>query len=114
MGDARKECRRVLFVLQNAYDKGTLSAGYSPSRWRKEFRTSRTAARLRIMCGGTDLMHYRFANTTPDLGEGSGSKLPPIREHVRDAIRHNNLNVVVACGQQAFASSLGLVRVHHS
>jgi hypothetical protein len=95
--------RRLLIVLQNAYDRGGLAMGWSPGRWRKEFLASLTGARLRHALpegGGWEL---RFANACPGIGVGSGSRLTPCVRHLRRAIRRVDPDAILACGKVAAA-----------
>lgn len=96
------EARRVLVVLQNAYDKGSLGGGWSRARWVKEFSTSRSGCRLSVMLGD-NLKWCRYANTTPAVGRGPDSVLPPSPAHIRRVLKRVEPLVVVACGRQAEA-----------
>lgn len=98
--------RRVLVVLQNAYDKGGLHKGHNPEKWMHEFLGSRTGARLATMFSRselptTDLTKCHYVNTTDEIGFGASSKLPPDPQVVRRALHKLRPDMVVACGQQA-------------
>jgi hypothetical protein len=92
--------RTVLVVLQNAYDKGSLSDGWSYKAWRDEFWRSRSGVRLRPILASSALL-VRVCNTTPKIGTGPDSRLPADRRHLSRVLRRVRPDYVVACGAQA-------------
>lgn len=91
--------RRVLVVLQNAYDKGELAKGYSYRRWLKEMERSRVGQRLECIFRSLWLPHY--VNTTPLIGAGPNARLPVNLAHMRRAFNRVQPTLVMACGKQA-------------
>lgn len=95
---------RILVGLQNAYDKGELKRGWSPSRWRSEFESSRTGRRLGLLLGD-GLSSVRIMNVAGSaVGNGAHSVLQPNRAHVRRTLRRVVPLLVVACGRIAEAA----------
>jgi hypothetical protein len=90
-------------VLQNAYDKGVLAEKPKTVNWWWEFETSRTGDRLDIIAtkASARLEQFSFCNTTPKIGNGSSSRLPPEFAHVRRVIKLVQPRLVLACGKQA-------------
>ena len=98
---------RILIVLQNAYDKGELAGGYSVAAWRREFRTSRSYRRLKVLIGpelywisepGSPI---RMCNVCPKVGNGSESKGVPSKKKIRAALKRIRPVWVISCGTLA-------------
>jgi len=99
---------KILVVLQNAYDRGSLSAGFNPKRWLNEFEHSRTGHRLlygALESRFTFRWDLRYTNASPKLGHGSSSKHQPDRRHLRRRLRDVAPDLVLACGQLAEAAT---------
>ena len=100
-GPIEKHGNRILVFLQNAYDKGTLAKGWNPTRWRQEFKRSRSGKRLEVLLGYVGINTCRFANIAPGVGNGADSALVPSRRHVRRAIKRVDPKLIIACGDRA-------------
>jgi len=90
---------KVLVCLQNVYDKGLLETGWHPTRWRQEFKTSRTGHRLSLML--PDDIKVHFCNVAPGIGEGPSSLLIPSQRHLKRVLNRTQPDYVVACGRIA-------------
>jgi hypothetical protein len=97
---------RILVVLQNPYAKGSLSQGWNPSRWRKEFESSRSGQRLR------DAFPYYcdlfYTNANPKLGDSPDSKLEADPKHLKRSVRRTNPDLIITCGKVAEAAILNI------
>ncbi len=91
---------RILVLLQNAYDKGSLAQGWSPARWRCEFESSRTGVRLRVAVP-MERFEVRYANSGNGIGQGPDAKIPVNCAHVCRALKRVKPAIVLACGEQA-------------
>jgi hypothetical protein len=94
-----ENAKQILVMLQNAYDRGSLSKGYNYRRWVRELAATRAGQRLEHIF--YPLTEVRIANTTPCLGRGADSKLPACPKHVRRILRRVGPRIVLACGKQA-------------
>lgn len=100
----------VLVILQNAYNKGTLSSGsrYSFRHWFREFEQSRSGVRLAEMFGRETLRRLHYTNTTSIIGVGPDSQLKVDIAHLRRSLLRVQPRLVVACGKQAEQACLNL------
>lgn len=90
---------RLLVLLQNAWARRPMEH-WDHDWWLDALRNCRTGGRLcRVV--GEDWVGIEFDNTTPKVGVGSNSKLPPDDAHVLALLDRVRPNVVLACGDQA-------------
>jgi hypothetical protein len=90
---------RILVLLQNAWShKARRSWRYD--LWVRALRRSRSGQRLARIFGEC-WNEVNFGNTTPLVGEGPDSVLPPDFDHVASLFYTFGPRTVVACGQQA-------------
>lgn len=89
-----------LVLLQNAWARRAMSS-WPHGSWVAALARSRSGRRLAKLlgedCFGSGLVH--FGNTTPRVGQGPDSRLPPDDLHVISLL--DGIEVVVACGRQA-------------
>lgn len=95
---------RILVVLQNPYNKGSLASGWNPSNWRSEFESSRSGSRLADAFPWECSIHYTNAN--PKIGDGVDSKLEPNLKHLRRRVRDTLPDLVIPCGKVAEVAML--------
>lgn len=74
-----------------------------PSLWRIALANSVSGKKLRRLLGERCFEHpnVTYLNTTPAIGVGSSSKLPPDPGYARRKISEIAPDVLVACGKQA-------------
>ena len=90
---------KVFAMLQNAWAHEAMEQ-WNYESWVKAMRKSRSGKRLdRIF--SAQWAEVVFANTTPRVGEGPDSKLPPDTDYVRELLRKHMPDVVVTFGEQA-------------
>ncbi len=102
------QVRPVLVVLQNAWayqpERVARNGEWPYESWVWALQYSRTGQRLcRIFDTQDKWDSAHFCNTTPMVGDCSGSKLPPNAEYVLGKIEKVRPRLVVACGKQAEA-----------
>jgi hypothetical protein len=100
---------KLLVVLQNAYDKGSLADRWNYAAWKREFESSRTGTRLLYALpdmGTSPSWRVHYANAAPGVGRGSRSCLRPSRVHLRRAVKRVEPDVVLACGRLAEETAL--------
>lgn len=90
---------KVLAVLQNAWAHEARPSWRYDS-WVRALKRSRSGVRLRRLFGDA-FEGIVFGNTTPLVGAGPDSVLPPDVGHVRALIGRTKPSVVVALGLQA-------------
>lgn len=89
--------QRLVIFLQNAWSK-TYDGGIWPRpSWLRALERSRSGRRLKILVDDLSVCE----NTTPIVGGGPDSVVPPDREHIRKVLVARKPEVVVACGRQA-------------
>jgi len=92
-----EETTKLLVVLQNAYDKGTLAEGFNSARWKSELARSLTGRKLaRGIPEGAWRVSY--TNASPILGAGPSSKPPACHSHLKRAVRRAKPDIVLAGG----------------
>lgn len=103
----------IFVLLQNAWAynaDGAARMKVDRRLWLWALANCKSGDTLRLMLGDEcferDDVH--FDNTTPDVGIGSGSKLKPDREYIKQQLATIKPKVVVACGKQAHDAIAGL------
>lgn len=89
----------ILICLQNAYAKGLLTERWHPTRWRREFLTSRSGKRLQLILPDDAFVHY--CNVAPGIGVGPEAILEPSYQHVQRALNRVQPDYVITCGRLA-------------
>lgn len=95
-----------LVILQNAYAHtlaGVRAMQADRQFWFQCLAESRSGMRLRALLGFGCFSHPKiwFDNTTPIVGHGSSSSLPPDFNHLRSVIDEKAPEIVIACGARA-------------
>lgn len=104
--------RKLLVILQNPYDKGELSKGWNPSRWRSEYNKSRSGQRLHRALP-TNHFKIHFTNANPKIGWGPDWCSKPNFDHLRRVLKRLKPDVILACGQVAESAVIELRKPGH-
>jgi hypothetical protein len=92
---------KVVIFLQNAWS-GLFTAQIWPrDSWLKALHRSRSGQRLKILTDSAPGCEFWFDNTTEEVAEEPNGICPPDIEHVKDVLKVQRPEFVVACGKQA-------------
>lgn len=96
--------KKILVVLQNAYDLGNLRHGYNSAVWLSELRG--TLSYSKIVRAIPDAFETRWTNACGGVGKGSDSKLRPHPPRIRKRAVEHRVDAVLACGLIAEKAAL--------
>lgn len=91
--------KKILIVLQNAYNVGKLRRGFNSATWLSELRGSLSYSK--IIRAIPDDFEVRWTNACRGVGKGPNSRLDPYPAKVRKRAVEHRVDAVLACGRIA-------------
>src|SRR5690606_20853234 len=91
--------KKILVVLQNAYNVGALKYGFNSATWLSELKS--TLSYSKIIRAIPDAFEVRWTNACRGVGEGPSSKLEPCPSKIRKRAVEHRVDAVLACGRIA-------------
>lgn len=96
--------KKILIVLQNAYDVGRLSEGFNSAAWLSELRGSLSYSKvIRVIPDGFEV---RWTNACRGVGIGVNSRLEAYPQKIRKRAVEHRVDAILACGRVAEQASL--------
>ena len=95
------QTQKVVLFLQNAWSYAYAGGTWPRPSWLNALWACPTGRRLKILEEASPAIYLWVDNTTPIVGEGPNSVVPPDPDHIRGVIDRQSPDVVVMCGKQA-------------
>lgn len=101
----------ILVILQNAWAVDAQMADdfrHDYDYWVEVMASHRTGRRLSVVIPSKKWNRVQFVNTTSEIGDHSGAKLPPDYDYLQETILEVQPKRILACGEQAKQAAVSL------